>query len=113
MLMKLSSSIAFTLDYNFCVVEMSSIYMDLLRMTLLRCERFRFARSSQTAMFKILDAMTKLLARYSRIPQKKFTKRCRLNQKLPKAYICSICKARQIHRLAAEEPKWEKTAETS
>jgi len=51
------------LIYNFCVVEMSSIYMDLLK-DRLYCDAKDSAsrRSSQTAMYKILDALTRLLA---------------------------------------------------
>lgn len=51
------------LIYNFCVVEMSSIYMDVLK-DRLYCDAkdSPSRRSSQTAMYKILDALTKLLA---------------------------------------------------
>ncbi|OQA02874.1 MAG: Isoleucine--tRNA ligase [Planctomycetes bacterium ADurb.Bin401] len=51
------------LIYNFCVVEMSSIYMDVLKDRLYCDAKDSLSRrSSQTAMYKILDAITKLLA---------------------------------------------------
>jgi isoleucyl-tRNA synthetase len=53
----------YTLIYNFCVVEMSSIYMDLLK-DRLYCDAkdSPSRRSAQTAMYSILDALARLLA---------------------------------------------------
>ncbi len=49
--------------YNFCTVEMSSIYMDVLK-DRLYCDAAdsQSRRSAQTAMHKILDTLIKLLA---------------------------------------------------
>ena len=53
----------FTLLYNFCVVEMSSIYMDVLK-DRMYCDAADSLsrRSGQTAMYKILDSLVRLLA---------------------------------------------------
>ncbi len=53
----------FSLIYNFCTVQMSSIYMDVLK-DRMYCEAQRGAtrRSAQTVMARILDALIKLLA---------------------------------------------------
>jgi isoleucyl-tRNA synthetase len=53
----------FTLLYNFCSVQMSSIYMDVLK-DRLYCDAAdsRARRSSQTAMQNILDALVRMLA---------------------------------------------------
>ncbi len=53
----------FSLIYNFCSVEMSSIYMDVLK-DRLYCDAADSPtrRSSQTAMYRILDALIRLLA---------------------------------------------------
>jgi isoleucyl-tRNA synthetase len=53
----------FSLIYNFCSVEMSSIYMDVLK-DRLYCDAAdsHARRSSQTAMYRILDALIRLLA---------------------------------------------------
>jgi isoleucyl-tRNA synthetase len=53
----------YTLIYNFCVVQMSSIYMDLLKDRLYCDGKDSLSRrSAQTAMYKILDAIARMLA---------------------------------------------------
>jgi len=53
----------FSLLYNFCTVEMSGIYMDVLKDRLYCDAADSLARrSSQTAMYNILDALIRLLA---------------------------------------------------
>jgi isoleucyl-tRNA synthetase len=53
----------YSLIYNFCVVEMSSIYMDVLKDRLYCDAKDSLSRrSAQTAMHKILDALTRMLA---------------------------------------------------
>ncbi|HPC64361.1 MAG TPA: isoleucine--tRNA ligase [Anaerohalosphaeraceae bacterium] len=51
------------LIYNFCTVEMSSIYMDVLK-DRMYCDgaASRSRRSGQTAMYRILDALVRMLA---------------------------------------------------
>jgi len=53
----------FTLIYNFCTVEMSSIYMDVLK-DRMYCEPAGSLsrRSGQTAMYRILDCLVRMLA---------------------------------------------------
>ena len=53
----------FTLIYNFCTVEMSSVYMDVLK-DRMYCERRdgHLRRSGQTAMYTILDRLVRMLA---------------------------------------------------
>jgi isoleucyl-tRNA synthetase len=53
----------FMLIHNFCAVEMSSIYMDLLK-DRMYCDAADSLsrRSAQTAMYKILDALVRMLA---------------------------------------------------
>jgi isoleucyl-tRNA synthetase len=53
----------FSLVYNFCVVEMSSIYMDVLK-DRMYCDPADSLsrRSGQTAMHRILDALARMLA---------------------------------------------------
>ena len=53
----------FSLIYNFCTVEMSSIYMDVLK-DRMYCEAQNnpARRSGQTVMYKILDAMVRMLS---------------------------------------------------
>ena len=53
----------YTLIYNFCSVEMSSIYMDVLKDRLYCDGKDSLSRkSAQTAMFKILDSLNRMLA---------------------------------------------------
>ncbi len=53
----------FSLIYNFCTVEMSSIYMDVLK-DRLYCDApdSLSRRSAQTAMYRILDCLVRMLA---------------------------------------------------
>jgi isoleucyl-tRNA synthetase len=53
----------FSLIYNFCTVEMSSIYMDVLK-DRMYCDAAdsRSRRSAQTTMYRILDALVRMLA---------------------------------------------------
>ena len=53
----------FSLLYNFCTVEMSSIYMDVLK-DRMYCDAADSLsrRSAQTAMYNILDALVRMLA---------------------------------------------------
>ena len=53
----------FSLLYNFCTVEMSNIYMDVLK-DRLYCDASDSLsrRSAQTAMYKILDCLVRMLA---------------------------------------------------
>jgi isoleucyl-tRNA synthetase len=53
----------FSLIYNFCTVEMSSVYMDVLKDRMYCDERSSLSRrSGQTAMYRILDCLVRMLA---------------------------------------------------
>jgi isoleucyl-tRNA synthetase len=53
----------FSLIHNFCTVEMSSIYMDVLKDRMYCDEADSLSRrSAQTAMYKILDCLIRMLA---------------------------------------------------
>jgi len=54
---------AYSLIYNFCTVEMSSVYMDVLK-DRMYCDAAagKSRRSGQTAMWRILDALVRMLA---------------------------------------------------
>ena len=53
----------FSLVYNFCTVQMSSIYMDVLKDRLYCDDKAGKSRASaQTAMFNICDGLIRLLA---------------------------------------------------
>ncbi|MBN2183238.1 MAG: class I tRNA ligase family protein, partial [Sedimentisphaerales bacterium] len=53
----------FSLLYNFCTIEMSSIYMDVLK-DRMYCDATSSLsrRSAQTAMYRILDSLVRMLA---------------------------------------------------
>ncbi len=53
----------FSLIYNFCTVQMSSVYMDVLK-DRMYCEAAgsKARRSGQTAMWRILDSLVRMLA---------------------------------------------------
>ena len=53
----------FSLIFNFCTIEMSSIYMDVMK-DRMYCDAAKSLsrRSGQTAMYKILDALVRMLA---------------------------------------------------
>jgi len=100
----------YTLIYNFCSIEMSSIYMDLLK-DRLYCDGKDSAsrRSAQTAMYSILDALTRLLAPvlahtaeeiYESMPAKSET--------AESVHLLSMPKADKSIDWQKEEPKWEK-----
>jgi isoleucyl-tRNA synthetase len=49
--------------YNFCTVDMSAFYLDILKDRLYTCATHSLARrSAQTALWEILDAFTRLIA---------------------------------------------------
>ena len=98
------------LIYNFCVVEMSSIYMDLLK-DRLYCDGKDSAsrRSAQTAMYKILDALTRMLAPilahtaeeiYEATPNK--------SERAESVHLLAMPKADKSIDWKNQEPKWEK-----
>ncbi len=100
----------FALLYNFCSVDMSSIYMDLLK-DRLYCDPADSPsrRSCQTALCKILDALTLLLApilvhtaeeTWAAIQYK--------SQNVDSIHLAKLPKVDPSIDYLADEPKWQK-----
>jgi isoleucyl-tRNA synthetase len=100
----------FSLLYNFCSVEMSSVYMDLLK-DRLYCDPADSAsrRSCQTALHKILDSLTLLFApilvhtaeeTWSAIQHK--------SQNVDSVHLALLPKVDATIDWQADEPKWQK-----
>jgi len=100
----------YTLIYNFCVVEMSSIYMDLLKDRLYCDTKDSLSRrSAQTAMYKILDALARLLAPILAHTAEEVYES--MNAKTEAAESIHFLKMPQIDKAVdwqKEEPKWQK-----
>ncbi len=100
----------YTLIYNFCVVEMSSIYMDLLKDRLYCDAKDSLSRrSAQTAMYKILDAITRMLAPVLAHSAEEIYEAT--NFKTETAESVHLLKMPQIDKSIdwqKEEPRWEK-----
>jgi isoleucyl-tRNA synthetase len=100
----------YTLIYNFCVVEMSSIYMDLLK-DRLYCDPkdSPSRRSSQTAMYRILDSLTKLLAPVlSHTAEEIYEVMPFKSQTAESIHLLRMPEADKSIDWQKEEPKWEK-----
>ena len=100
----------YTLIYNFCVVEMSSIYMDLLKDRLYCDAKDSLSRrSAQTAMYKILDAVARMLAPVLAHTAEEVYEA--MNAKTETAESVHLLKIPQVDKTIdwqKEEPKWEK-----
>lgn len=99
----------FSLIYNFCTVEMSSIYMDVLK-DRMYCDAADSAsrRSGQTAMYQILDALIRMLApvlvhtaeeAWAAVPHK--------SENVDTVHLASMPKADPAFNPAANAPLWE------
>jgi isoleucyl-tRNA synthetase len=100
----------YTLIYNFCVVEMSSIYMDLLKDRLYCDAKDSLSRrSAQTAMHKILDCLARLLAPILAHTAEEVYES--MNAKPEAAESIHLLKMPQVDKAVnwqKEEPKWQK-----
>jgi isoleucyl-tRNA synthetase len=100
----------YTLIYNFCVVEMSSIYMDLLKDRLYCDTKDSLSRrSAQTAMHRILYALARLLAPILAHTAEEVYEA--MPGKTESAESVHMLKMPQIDKAAdwqKEEPKWQK-----
>ena len=100
----------YTLIYNFCVVEMSSIYMDFSKTDSTAMRKIRFhGEVPQTAMYKILDCLTRLLAPILVHTAEEVYEA--MNLKTEIAESVHLLKMPQIDKAIdwqKEEPKWEK-----
>jgi len=101
---------AFSMLYNFCIVEMSSIYMDVLK-DRLYCDAADglSRRSAQTVMYSILDALVRLLApilshtaeeAWEAIPVK--------SEDCDSVHLASLPKVDQTIDTEGQQAKWQK-----
>jgi len=100
----------YSLIYNFCVVQMSSIYMDLLKDRLYCDAKDSLSRrSAQTAMHKILDALARLLAPIlahtaEEVYEAMYTK----TETTESIHLLKMPQADKTVDWQKEAPKWEK-----
>ena len=100
----------FSLIYNFCTVEMSNIYMDVLK-DRLYCDSADSLtrRSSQTAMYKILDSLTKMLAPIlAHTAEEAWAAMEYKSQNVDSIHLAALPKPDPNIDTKAEQPKWEK-----
>lgn len=100
----------YTLIYNFCVVEMSSIYMDLLKDRLYCDAKDSLSRrSAQTAMHKILDALARLLAPVlAHTAEEVYESINFKTEKAESVHLLNMPKADKSIDWQKDAPKWEK-----
>ncbi len=103
----------FALLYNFCTVQMSSIYLDVLK-DRLYCDAADSPsrRSAQTAMYHILDSLVRLLApilvhtaeeAWSAMPFK--------SQNADSVHLATMPQVDQSIDRCSDQPKWDKLME--
>jgi isoleucyl-tRNA synthetase len=105
----------YSLLYNFCTVEMSSIYMDVLK-DRMYCDATDSLsrRSAQTAMYNILDALVRMLAPILvHTAEEAWTALQTRNSKLKtqnyeSVHLALMPKVDDSIDYKSEEPKWEK-----
>ncbi|MFA5293401.1 MAG: isoleucine--tRNA ligase [Phycisphaerae bacterium] len=100
----------YTLVYNFCSIEMSSIYMDLLK-DRLYCDGkdSPSRRSAQTAMYSILDALARLLAPVLAHTAEEIYESIGVkSEKAESVHLLSMPKVDKSIDWQKEEHKWEK-----
>ncbi|MBN2020293.1 MAG: isoleucine--tRNA ligase [Sedimentisphaerales bacterium] len=100
----------FALLYNFCSVEMSSIYMDLLK-DRLYCDPADSAsrRSCQTALYKILDALTLLFAPILvHTAEETWAAIAHKSQNVESVHLSILPKLDPSINWQADAPKWQK-----
>ena len=100
----------FALLYNFCTVQMSSIYMDVLK-DRLYCDAAdsRSRRSSQTTMYHILDSLIRLLAPVLvHTAEEVWAAMQFKSQDTESIHLATIPQVDKSIGYAAEEPKWTK-----
>ncbi len=100
----------FTLLYNFCSVQMSSIYMDLLK-DRLYCDPADSPsrRSCQTTLFNILDSLIRLLAPVLvHTAEECWAAMQFKSQNVDTVHLAVLPKADSSIDWQADEPKWQK-----
>jgi len=100
----------FSLLYNFCTVEMSSIYMDVLK-DRLYCDAADSLsrRSAQTAMYKIADSLIRLLTPIlAHTAEEAWAAMKFKSQEVESVHIARIPKVDESIDWKGDEPRWQK-----
>jgi isoleucyl-tRNA synthetase len=100
----------FSLIYNFCTVEMSSIYMDVLK-DRMYCEATDSLsrRSGQTAMYKILDRLVRMLAPILvHTAEEAWTVMKFKSQEAESVHLTEMPKVDDSIDWESQEPRWQK-----
>ena len=100
----------FSLIYNFCVIEMSSIYMDVLK-DRMYCDGAdsRSRRSGQTAMAAILDALVRMLAPIlAHTAEEAWAAMKHKSHPLSSVHLTLLPQADKSIPYAANEVRWQK-----
>ncbi|MCK4914135.1 MAG: isoleucine--tRNA ligase [Planctomycetes bacterium] len=101
---------AFSHIYNFCTVQMSSIYMDVLK-DRLYCDGADSLsrRSAQTAMYKILDCLIRMLAPILvHTTEEAWAKMKYKSQEAESVHLTEMPKVNESIDWKNQLPKWEK-----
>ena len=100
----------FSLIYNFCTVEMSNIYMDVLK-DRMYCDAADSPsrRSGQTAMHKILDSLVRMLAPIlAHTAEEAWAAMKVKSQDVESVHLAQMPKADESIDLRKDEQKWQK-----
>ncbi|MBN1457176.1 MAG: isoleucine--tRNA ligase, partial [Sedimentisphaerales bacterium] len=100
----------FSLIYNFCTVEMSSIYMDVLK-DRLYCDAkdSKSRRSAQTAMQSVLDALVRMLAPVlAHTAEEAWAALKNKSQDVDSVHLALMPQADKSIDFNADQPKWDK-----
>ncbi len=100
----------FSLIYNFCTVEMSSIYMDVLKDRMYCDEADSLSRrSGQTAMYKILDCLVRMLAPIlAHTAEEVWSAMKFKSQDVESIHLAQMLKVDEAIDWQADEPRWQK-----
>jgi isoleucyl-tRNA synthetase len=100
----------FSLLYNFCTVEMSSIYMDVLK-DRLYCDAADSLsrRSAQTAMYRIADSLIRMLAPIlAHTAEEAWAALKHKSQAVESVHLAEMPKVDESVDWQADEEKWQK-----
>ena len=103
----------FSLLYNFCTVEMSSIYMDVLK-DRMYCDAADSLsrRSAQTAMHKILDSLVRMLAPILvHTAEEAWAAMKFKSEKAESVHIACMPEVDALIDYKSSEPRWQKLME--
>jgi isoleucyl-tRNA synthetase len=100
----------FSLIYNFCTVEMSNIYMDVLKDRMYCDSRSSLSRrSGQTAMYRILDSLVRMLAPVLVYTAEEVWAAMKFkSQGVESVHLTLMPKVDDSIDWHGQEPKWEK-----